>query len=157
IDEVKEKEASAYGHVLGILMSRADSASQDLADAISWRLKQSQAAAERAGLTNEERRLLRSPPVAPVEQWILDRVEAAPGADELTHLAEALRPALAAHQRVVIFCGAGALASRVAAGLEREYPLLAVGEHTRRVGAEAADVTVAAWRKSGGVLVADDS
>jgi ATP-dependent helicase HepA len=157
IDEARETEAAAYGQALGVLVSRADSASRDLADALNWRLNQSQAAAERAGLTDEERVLLRTPPVAPSEQRILDQIDGAPRADELTLLAEALRPALTAHQRVVIFCGAGTLAPRLAASLDREYPPLAVGEHTRGLGAEAADATVAAWRKSGGVLVADDS
>ena len=41
--------------------------------------------------------------------------------------------------------------------LMREDPRLRVGEHTHVTGIAEADTAVAAWRKGGGVLVADDS
>jgi ATP-dependent helicase HepA len=157
VDEAREKEASVYGQAFGVLVSRADNASQDLADALRWRLTEDKAAAECAGLTAEERRLLSTPPIAPLEQRILDQIADTLDGDELTQLAEALKPALTAYKRVVIFCGAGALAARLATTLEREYPRLSIGEHTHRTGAQASDATVVAWRKNGGVLVADDS
>lgn len=157
IDEARETEAADYGLALGVLVSRADSSSHDLADTLRWRLAQDQAAAERAGLTGEERRLLHTPSPVPLEQRILDQLANASDEDELTQLAEALRPALTAHKIVVIFCGAGTLAPRLASALKREYPRLTVGEHTRGAGPEASDATVAIWRKNGGILVTDDS
>ena len=63
----REKEAKAYGQALGVLVSRADGASADLADALRWRLNRDEPAAERAGLTSEERALLSGPPVASLE------------------------------------------------------------------------------------------
>jgi ATP-dependent helicase HepA len=157
IDGAREKEAPAYGHVLGVLVSRADNASQDLADALRWRLAEDRAAAERAGLTGEERRLLSTPPTVPLEQGILDQIADEPDKDELPQLAGALKSALTTYKKVVIFCGAGALAAQLVTALERAYPLLRIGEHTRATGTQASDAAVAAWRESGGVLVADDS
>ena len=76
---------------------------------------------------------------------------------DLADLADALRPVLKGQQRVVVFCGAGTLATRLASVLGREDPRLHVSEHTRQAGMTEGNTAVAAWRKSGGVLVADDS
>ena len=44
-----------YGRALAVLASRADGVSDDFADALRWRLNDDDAAAVRAGLTQEER------------------------------------------------------------------------------------------------------
>ena len=156
-DVGREKEAKAYGQVLGVLVSRADGASADLADALRWRLNRDEPAAERAGLTSEERALLSGPPVASLERGVLAQISDAPDDSDLAELADALRLALRGQQRVVVFCGAGSLATRLASALRREDPRLRVGEHTHQTGMAEGDTRVAAWRKGGGVLVADDS
>lgn len=157
VDEAREKDATAYGRVLGVLVSRADSASADIADALRWRLNGDAAAAQRAGLTDEERTMLSGPQVAPLEVGILGQIADQPMSGELSELAAALRPVFDKHRRVVVFCGPGALAFALAKTLDRVYPQLTVGEHTHRAGAEVSGTTVVTWRTDGGVLVADDS
>ena len=157
VDVGREKEAKAYGQVLAVLVSRADGASSDLADALRWRLNRDEPAAERAGLTSEERTLLNGPPVLSLEKRVLAPISDDPDDSDLADLADALRPVLKSQQRVVVFCGAGTLATRLASVLGREDPRLRVGEHTHQTGMTEGGTTVANWRKSGGVLVSDDS
>jgi ATP-dependent helicase HepA len=157
IDEALEKDARAYGQALGVLVSRADCASCDLMDALRWRLHEDNNAATRAGLTNEERTRLAAPPIAPPEYQVLSQLadELGAGADS-TQLAGNLKPVVEAHKKVVVFCGAGTLATGLADALERKYPELRIGRHTRQAGAEASDAAVTAWRNRGGILVVDD-
>jgi ATP-dependent helicase HepA len=157
VDEGREEEAPAYGLALGVLISRADNGSQDLANALRWRLNQDRGAADRAGLTLEERRLLATPLVAALEQEILNRITDKVDDAEFSHLAQSLRPVFEKHRRVVVFCGGGALAAQLAATLSGKFSQLVVGEHTRSAGPEASDAAVAAWRIGRGALVADDT
>ena len=66
-DHGEEGQWIAYGQALAVLASRADGVSGDLANALRWRLSGDTSAAGCAGLTEEERRLLRSPQVVPTE------------------------------------------------------------------------------------------
>jgi ATP-dependent helicase HepA len=157
MDAGHEKEAKAYGQVLGVLVSRADGASSDLSDALRWRLNGDESAAECAGLTSEERALLSTPPIAHSERGVLSQLSSAPDDNDLTDLADALQSVLKGQQRVVVFCGAGTLAVRLAGALARDDPRLRIGEHTHAVGIAEGDAVIASWRKDGGVLVADDS
>jgi ATP-dependent helicase HepA len=157
MDEGREADAKAYGQALGVLVSRTDSASADLADALRWRLNRDSAAAERAGLTHEERVLLSAPPAVPLEKEVLGELPSGPDGDELAKLAGLLRSGLDARRRVIVFCGPGTLAAHLANAMRRGDPRLHVAEHTRRVGMEDSDAAVVAWRKDGGILVADDS
>jgi ATP-dependent helicase HepA len=157
VDEGRVDEAPVYGLVLGVLVSRADGASSDLGDALRWRLKQDVGAADRAGLTDEERALLSGPPVVLTEQKALDQYGDGPFNEELDALAESIQSVLPGQQRGIVFCGAGALAGQLADSLRRKYPRLLTGEHTRRTKMELNDAAVTEWRKSGGILVVDDS
>jgi ATP-dependent helicase HepA len=159
IDEGREKEAARiYGPALGVLVSRADSASSDLADALRWRLHMDTQAAIRAGLNDSERTMLSAPLIAPHESYILDQLDSELNSRrELTRLAEVLKPILDEHKKVVVFCGAGVLATRLAETLEGESPKRRVSAHTQQAGAEACDIAVTTWRTNGGILVADDS
>ena len=156
-DETLKTEARAYGQALGVLVARADCASCDLMDALRWRLHQDNDAATRAGLTDEERTRLAAPPIAPPEYQVLSQLadELASRADS-TQLAGKLQPVVEAHKNVVVFCGAGTLATGLADALQRKYPELRIGRHTHQAGAEASDAAVTAWRTRGGILVADD-
>ncbi len=156
VDEEHESDARAYGQALGVLVSRADGTSADLADALRWRLNRDELAAENAGLTSEEKTLLSGPPVASLEEGVLSQITDALDDGELADLAQALKSALKG-QRVVVFCGPGTLAGRLAGALRLEYPRLRVAAHTRQGGMEDGGAAVAAWRKDGGVLVVDDS
>jgi ATP-dependent helicase HepA len=157
LDEGREDEAAAYGQVLGVLVSRVDGASSDLADALRWRLKEDESAADRAGLTSEERAILTAALPVPLEKRILDNVTGPQDGSGIRQLAEALRRVLTEHEKVLVFCGAGSLAVQLAAAVQTEYRALAVGEHTFVAGAEASDETVRGWRRKGGVLFADSS
>ena len=127
-DEALKTDARAYGQALGILVSRADCASCDLTDALRWRLHEDNDAATRAGLTDEERTRLAAPPIAPPEYQVLGQLadELASQADS-TQLAGKLQPVVEAHKNVVVFCGAGTLATGLADALERKYPELRIG------------------------------
>ena len=140
-----------------MLVSRADGASADLADALRWRLKKDAEAASRAGLTDEEQLILMAVPVAPVEGQILDDVTRAMDDSCMSQLAGVLRRVLTRYKKIVVFCGAGSLAVRLAAAVKAEYPALTVGEHTEAAGAEASDEMVRSWQENGNVLVADGS
>lgn len=152
----QEQDAAAYGQVLGILVSRADTASDDFADCLRWRLEKDGHAADRAGLTSEERLLLNRPPVASLEENILVRLDRSLADGELAALVGVLRPVLARDKRVVVFCGAGSFAGQLANTLAKDSRLR-VREHTRQVGTQDSDAAVMAWREVGGVLIADDS
>lgn len=157
LDEGREDEAVPYGQVLGVLVSRLDGASADMADALRWRLKKDTEAADRAGLTSEERAILTATQIAPLEKRILDDVAGFQDESGIRQLAQGLRRAITRHGKVVVFCGAGSLAARLTAAVKAEYPTLFVGVHTHAVGAEASDKAVGKWREMGGVLFADDS
>jgi ATP-dependent helicase HepA len=158
IDHDAEDQSAAYGRILAVLVSRADRVSQDLADALRWRLGGDSKAATRAGLTEEERSILRGPQVVPAEAGVLDLLTGQPGAGEQVRaLVEVLLPVFRKHGRIVMFCGPGALAASLAASLRRRIPNGRIAEHTARQNAAAAEEAVGQWRKDGGILVADAS
>ena len=158
IDHGAEDQSAAYGRILAVLVSRADGVSQDLADALRWRLGGDSKAAARAGLTGEERSILRGPRVIPAEAGLLDLLTAQSGAGEqVSALVEVLLPVFRKHGRIVVFCGSGALAASLAASLRRRIPNGRIGEHTAQQNAAAAEEAVGQWRERGGILVADAS
>jgi ATP-dependent helicase HepA len=157
-DHGSEDQWKAYGQVLAVLVSRADSVSGDLADALRWRLAGEVAAATRAGLTLEERSLMRGPVIVPAESAALELLAEGGGReDELKALADVLLPVLRSHRRVTLFCGPGTLAEQLSDFLRRRIPAKKLAEHTRRQKADACQGAVTQWRKEGGVLVVDDS
>jgi ATP-dependent helicase HepA len=158
IDNGAEDQSAAYGRILAILTSRADGVSQDLADALRWRLSGDTAAATRAGLTKEERSILRSPQVISAEAGILDPLTDQSGTGEqVGALVEVLIPVFRKHRRIVVFCGPGTLAAKLAACLRQRIPAGRIAEHTARQDAAASETAVGHWREHGGILVADDS
>ena len=157
IDHGAEDQSAAYGRILAVLVSRADGVSQDLADALRWRLGGDSEAAARTGLTEEERSILRGPQVIPAEAGLLDLLTGQSGAGEqVSALVEVLLPVFRKHRRIVVFCGSGALGASLAASLRRRIPDGRIGEHTagRMPPLEEA---VGQWRERGGILVADGS
>lgn len=157
VDEERETDAVAYGQALGVLISRVGGASSDFRDALRWRLSRDAGAAERAGLTSEERKLLIRPPTSPLEEKVLRELGDAPDAEELEAVAEAVQSVLPGQQWDVVFCGPGTLAVHLADVLRREFPRLRVSAHTQHAEVKQNDDNVSEWRKSGGILVADDS
>src|SRR5262249_5933768 len=146
-----------YGRALAVLASRADGVSDDFADALRWRLHHDDAAAVRAGLAEEERSFLTAGEVLPAEADVLMAVAGLTMTPELAALADAVLPVLRRCRRVVIFCGAGAYATRLADHLRRILPEGKAGEHTTRQPPRVWEVAVAKWREHGGVLIADES
>ena len=158
IDNGAEDQSAAYGQILAVLTSRADGVSQDLADALRWRLGGDAAAAARAGLTKEERSILHSPQVIPAEAGVHDLLTGQSGAGEqVSALGEVLLPVFRKHARIVVFCGPGALAASLAAYLRRTIPASRIAEHTARQNAAASEEAVVQWREYGGILVTDGS
>ncbi|MFI7577998.1 protein DpdE [Micromonospora sp. NPDC049497] len=153
VDHDTEEQASAYGRVLAVLSSRSDGLSDDFYDAVRWRVHRDAAAAQRAGLSEQERDMLARPAVLSADEAILSNIGDTDGQDvEVRPLARALTR----HKRAVVFCGAGSLAGQLFDALS----LLGRGhvvEHTHRRGAEASAAAVERWRTQGGTLIADDS
>ncbi|GAB2751589.1 protein DpdE [Streptomyces bullii] len=150
LDENLDEQRSAYGLVLGILVSRLGGPSNDFLDSLRWRVRQDTQAAGRAGLTSQERDLLAGPPLLTHESTLLERLEAKLEQDllkeETDELTAVLLPIVAQSGRTAIFAGAGSLASNLAAELQRRLPDVLVAEHTRHAGSEASHKAVEAWR-----------
>ncbi|MFE6592591.1 protein DpdE [Streptomyces sp. NPDC057781] len=150
LDVNLDDQQSEYGLVLGVLNSRLGGQSNDFLDAMRWRVHQDTQAADRAGLTRQERELLVGPALLTHEATLLERLEAKLGQDvfdeEMDELAAALLPIISREGRTAIFAGAGSLASNLAAELRRRLPDMLVAEHTRDVGSERSHKAVEAWR-----------
>lgn len=154
LDHEADERAGAYGLALAVLASRSDGLSEDMRDAMRWRVHHDDMAAQRAGLTDQERNLLTAPDLLPADESALRKLSEDPGGRDFD--ARFLARALAQHKRVVVFCGAGSLAfllSDALASLGR----VSVVEHTHSQGAAASAVAVERWLADGGVLIADDS
>lgn len=158
IDHGAEDQSASYGWILAVLASRADGVSQDLADALRWRLDGDTTAAVRAGLTKEECSLLRSPRVIPAESEVLGLLADRPGqGEQVSALADVVLPVLRKHHRGVVFCGPGALAASLAGCLRLRIAIDRVAEHTAGQDATVSEAAVVRWREHGGILVADGS
>ncbi len=156
-DHGEEGQWIAYGQALAVLASRADGVSGDLANALRWRLSGDTSAAASAGLTEEERRLLRSPHVVPTEIEALSLIGDTAGDHEAAALTGILLPIFRKHRRVVVFCGPGAQAGCLYDYLGRVISAGHFEEHTHRRDSGACEAAVMRWREHGGVLVADGS
>jgi ATP-dependent helicase HepA len=156
-DHADTGTSADYGRALAVLASRADGVSDDFADALRWRLHHDDAAAVRAGLTEEERAFLTAAEVLPAEADVLKAVGSLKMTPEVAALAEAIFPVLRRRRRVVIFCGGGEYAARLADHLRQALPEGKAGEHTARQPPRVSEAAVAKWREHGGVLIADES
>ena len=146
-----------YGPSLAVLVSRAGGPASGVADALRWRLHGDDDAAQRAGLTGEERTWLSTPEVVPAEFDVLDKLDGTDDESALVALTAALLPIIALHPRVVVFCGRGGLAVSLGDRLRNLLPEGRVGEHTAGTSAESCEQLVSRWRERGGILVADGS
>jgi ATP-dependent helicase HepA len=162
IDMGRAVEDHAYAAAFAVLLGRAAGGSDDLADAMTWRLDR--VGGDRSGLDDRERAMLASAPVLPHERGILERIcEISAGSNEswLHALQEVLTKVVSKHQRTVVFCGPGMLADELAAALRAKYPKAAIHQHTSSNSSELREQAVHAW-SSGDIrglslLVADDS
>lgn len=163
LDNGLANEEITYARVLSILASRLGGPFDDFADALRWRLNRDKAAAERAGLTTRERLLLSGPALVPAEGHALGSLEPhlteTAGDARFKATVRAILPALKKEGRIIIFCGAGSLAQRLASWLIEQYPNVHVSEHTKRVGPDASEEAVSNWRsaEAPSILVADDT
>ncbi len=167
LDNGLEEHKTAYGIVLGILVSRGSAVPGDLQDALVWRVTRDEGAATRAGLSERERVLLVEPDLFDFERTILDEFRsrsedaATDTVEHLDDLINAILPALQRSHRVVLFCGPGSLAGSLADRLAQRFKKLAVHEHTRRRDMDASDEAVSAWsaitQTGNRVLLVDDS
>ncbi|WP_051844404.1 protein DpdE [Streptomyces globisporus] len=165
VDEDRESARGAYARALCVLASRLGGVSTDYIDALRWRIRRDEDAAQRAGLTLRERTYLADPPLSPHEPKILEKLELeltdSDSDAELNDLTATLRPALSGGGRIVVFCGPGTLATRLAQRLRARFRTASVSEHSRGVGLKASEDAIKAWRECAArktpVLVVDDS
>ncbi|MEG3632175.1 protein DpdE [Micromonospora palythoicola] len=154
LDNDDDQRGHGYGQVLAVLASRADELSHDLADALRWRLDGEAAAADRAGLSATERKLLRQAPPLPFERQTMTELDDAAGAATLriSDLAQAVR----GRQRPVVFCGPGQLADDLGAVLARRTGWTVL-RHTRARTAAQVAADLDRWRAGGALLLVDDT
>ncbi|MEY9211939.1 restriction endonuclease subunit R [Thermobifida halotolerans] len=162
-----EEEQLPYALVLAVLTSRSGVLADDLLAALRWRIHQDESTAETAGLTPRERELLAAPPVLPVERTVLadlqERLAGAEDTEALNSVIDLMLPVFKRHPRVVVFCGPGALASKLTDCLRSRFQRALFCEHTYRVGAAKMEEELDTWRTFNGkksraaVLVADNS
>lgn len=148
--EADPNQYTAYAMALAVLASRAGGLAQDLLSALRWRTHHDDEAAERAGLTQRERKLLTTPPTLPDEHTLEDiyrnRCAEQPPAAAPQALAQALLPQLRPATRAVIFCGPGTAAAEVAQALNLPKPGVVVGLHTTAAGPDTCEQAVQRWR-----------
>ncbi|MFB7474210.1 protein DpdE [Kitasatospora sp. NPDC056184] len=162
VDADQEERVAGYGMALAVLASRAAAAPDDLLDALRWRLDRDEEAADRAGLSERERRLLLESPVVAEEKAVLDDAVAA-AAKVGTEAAAAavvnvVAGALRNRNRTIVFCGPGQLAGDLAADMSARFGGRAlIAAHTKGMPPSVAESAVTAWRKASGqaVLVVD--
>ncbi|MEU4465261.1 protein DpdE [Streptomyces sp. NPDC024017] len=165
--EADDHQYTAFAMALAVLASRAGGPAQDLLCALRWRTHLDEHAADRAGLTEQERHLLTAPIALPGEGSLLEaysnQCANSFDASACTSLAQVLAPVMRPGTKVVIFCGPGSMAAQLAAALTAAHAASAlVGLHTTKAGADACERAVQAWRASQDagmcqVLVADTS
>jgi ATP-dependent helicase HepA len=157
LDHDATGRATEYGQVLGILVSRAGGPLEDLLDTLRWRLHGDEAAADRTGLSSDERAVVGGPEALPSEHDLLDRLNDVQTSIPPDDFGPALAGPIQHCDRLVVFCGPGSLAPWLAAHLGVAVAGTAIHEHTMRVGAERSEAAVQNWLDGGGVLVADTS
>lgn len=153
----KTDQMEEYGQALAVLASRSGAAAVDLLDAFRWRLSADSAAADRAGLTQQERAMLSGPGVLRPEHDVFAELTDVCQDSGIHHLADAIVPVLTGSQRAVVFCGAGSLCADLADELAGTALAPRILEHSLRVGPEASEEAVIQWTEHGGVLITDAS
>ncbi|MFF1274649.1 protein DpdE [Streptomyces marokkonensis] len=165
--EADDDQYAAVAMALAVLASRAGGPVLDLLCALRWRTHLDEHAADRAGLTEQERYLLAAPRALPGEDSLVEtysnQCADSSEAPACTFLAQVLAPVMRPGTKVVMFCGPGSLAAQLATALTVAHAATAVvGLHTAEAGADACERAVQAWRapQDAGlcqVLVADTS
>ncbi|GAA2505980.1 hypothetical protein GCM10010406_48250 [Streptomyces thermolineatus] len=156
------RDSGAYGMILAILAARATALPQDVVDVLRWRVHADPAAAERAGVSRQEKALLEAAPVVDAERAFLSNLDpetATPVREDLRALVDVLLPHLRRLKRAVIFCGPGQLAEQLGSYLRGRFNGLVVAEHTRHQKSDQAADAVTTWSSAArqAVLLADDS
>ncbi|CAM5716111.1 protein DpdE [Streptomyces griseomycini] len=159
-------DMASYAMPLAVLTSRAPALPYDAIDVLRWRVTADSGAAERAGLSEQEKRVLSAVPVVPCEHDVLAEAENGWPADEesasqpLKDVTRALSPAIQAAKRTVVFCGPGRLASMLAGQFRADVPKAMIAEHTLARDAAEAAADLARWSDHApgqAVLFVDDT
>lgn len=151
----REVDPAPYARAASVLISRLGAGTRDdVVAALQARLLRS----DTPGVTEPERQRLTEAEVRPVEQRVLADLLEAPERDGSDQLAAAIAKRVKPGQRVLVFCGPGALAAQVAAAMRTlSTPIGPVHEHLVSSSTVARQEAVLAWRERGGLLVADQS
>ncbi|MCG8917383.1 DEAD/DEAH box helicase [Actinokineospora sp. PR83] len=157
VDEHSEptaEQAAGLGAAIKVLATRSGVIVDDLVDALRWRVRSDSAAANRAQLSEHERRALTTAPVMAFEAGLLSDLETNHLSTQdkfsaLHSLTSALVSELKKYQRSVIFCGPGQLASLLVQHFRAKFPNVRVGEHTNTVDQQASHDAVREWAKPG--------
>ncbi|MFI9733676.1 protein DpdE [Nocardia sp. NPDC052278] len=153
-ESARDTRQAAYGRVLAVLVSRTDELSDDLLNALRWRIIGDERSRQRADLDSIEAGFLAAAPVLPFESEILARVEELPCSEAVM---DRLHVELRRSDRAVVFCGRGQMAIKIADILATTDDGPRVHEHTHRLDAATIDKQLCEWRNDGGALVVDGS
>ncbi|MEH3135978.1 MAG: protein DpdE [Mycolicibacterium neoaurum] len=147
-------DPTAYGLVLGVLMSRVGGPARDLLEALDYRVN----AVDTDVLLPAEKAILDAAPALRFEPNLIDGLRESTDTDGLQSLAEIVTAACAGPGRSIVFCGRGTLASELAALLTRDArKATKVYAHLNGQSEQDREDAVAGWRIAGGVLITDDS
>lgn len=147
-------DPTAYGLVLGVLMSRVGGPARDLLEALDYRVN----AVDTDVLLPAEKTILDAAPALRFEPNLIEGLRESIGTDGLQSLAESVTAACAGPGMVIVFCGRGTLASELATQLWRDArKATKVYAHLNDQSEQDREDAVVGWRIAGGILITDDS
>jgi len=147
----EDLDPTAYGLVLGVLMSRIGGTARDLMAVLDYRVN----AVDTDVLLSAEKAILGAAPALGFEAKLIEVLRESIDTDGLQALADSVAAAAAGLGTAIVFCGRGTLAAELASHLTHDVPK--VYAHLNAQSEEDREDAVAAWRTAGGILITDDS
>lgn len=150
----KGLDATPYALALGVIQSRVGGPVSDLYGILRYRVQQ----VEQPELTPAEKAALNAAPLLEFEADILEALAPLDGIEALDELARIIVRLCEPGAKAIVFCGRG----RLAPDLMPRIPLDSrrvkhVWAHLSDQSEERREEATEAWRRTGGILVVDDS
>nr|WP_283818680.1 protein DpdE [Jatrophihabitans telluris] len=150
-----EMDPVPFGPVLAVLLSRVGGPVTDLCNVLDFRINGRETPGSFSAIESEA---LVAAPVLEFETDLLDILRAQMPIDGLEALATAIAQRCQAPAKAIAFCGRGELAGDLVARIPVNQGVVNhVHAHVRSQTETEREQATAAWLKSGGVLVVDDS
>jgi len=144
--------AEPYGQVLGVLVSKLGGPVKDLAEALQYRVH----GTDLGNLSRSEKAILEGPRLLDFEAAICRNLKVLED-DGVNSLVDAVVRRCSKAQHVVVFCGAGVVASDLSQRLYEHREVRRSFAHLRNQSEAERESGAASWRSDGGILVVDDS